>query len=258
MNEVEPAAIDGIANFAAFFGAAGLGFVLGWTLYFANRGKSGNLSTSDLAAIAGVVAGGAVAALIGDIVEDRSSKAIIFGGYGIGLIVGFLSYFWALRRALRSDHGDAALESILRSPMFQGQEPLALEPKQVRPGPMRQRTAESAAIMAELEACLAAADALAMDLAHAAMNEDDLDKKAEIKAAIRKLDMFRREINIQIAIGHLTSSEIVAFLSIVERETDKLNTEADRLRQAANNLQKVSDLLSASETLIGSLKKFVG
>ena len=67
-------------------GAAAFGFIIGWMTYFTNRYRGGQVSFSDLTTLIGIIGGGAVLALF-------EAKTDLFGAYGIGLFLGFISYF---------------------------------------------------------------------------------------------------------------------------------------------------------------------
>ena len=90
-----------LANYPIFLflGGFGLGFVIGWTLYFANRGKAGKLSVSDIAALITAIAGGAVIGFFGK-APDEAAAALAIGFYGFGLFIGFLTYYGLYRKAL--------------------------------------------------------------------------------------------------------------------------------------------------------------
>ena len=67
------------------YGAFAFGLVLGWYLYFLNRYRK-EISLGDLTTVVGAIGGGAVLALV-------PAKSDLFGAYGIGLAVGFFTYF---------------------------------------------------------------------------------------------------------------------------------------------------------------------
>jgi hypothetical protein len=71
-------------------GALGFGLVIGWFLYFVNRYRTAEASFSDITTILGAVGGGAVTSLFGE------GSAALFGAYGVGLAIGFFSYFLVL------------------------------------------------------------------------------------------------------------------------------------------------------------------
>lgn len=70
-------------------GAACFGILIGWYVYYINRYRKGDVQISDLVSVIGVVGGGAVLALF-------KPETDLFGAYGIGLAIGFFSYFIVL------------------------------------------------------------------------------------------------------------------------------------------------------------------
>ena len=68
------------------FGAIGFGAIIGWLVYYINRYRTGDVQFSDLATVIGILGGGAILALF-------PASTDLFGGYGIGLFIGFFSYF---------------------------------------------------------------------------------------------------------------------------------------------------------------------
>ncbi len=67
-------------------GAAGFGALIGWYVYYINRYRKSEVSLNDLVTLIGVLGGGAILAIF----PERTD---LFGAYGIGLFVGFFSYF---------------------------------------------------------------------------------------------------------------------------------------------------------------------
>jgi hypothetical protein len=86
-------------------GAGAFGFVLGWNVYFVNRYRTDKVALSNLASLVGVVGGGAVLALF-------PAETQLFGAYGIGLALGFLSYL-ALLLAMVLKSGKFGVEWFL-------------------------------------------------------------------------------------------------------------------------------------------------
>ena len=66
-------------------GAVCFGLVVGWITYRTLRRREGAAALSDIATVIGAVGGAAVTSLFED---DR-----LFGGYSIGLAIGFFAYF---------------------------------------------------------------------------------------------------------------------------------------------------------------------
>jgi hypothetical protein len=78
-----------IASTLQLLGAGGFGAVIGWYVYFINRYRKADVQLSDLVTLIGVLGGGAILALF-------PARTDLFGAYGIGLGIGFFSYFVAL------------------------------------------------------------------------------------------------------------------------------------------------------------------
>ncbi len=77
------------ASTVQLIGAGSFGTLIGWYVYYINRYRKGTVQLSDLAALIGVIGGGAVLALF-------PQGTDLFGAYGIGLAVGFFTYFVVL------------------------------------------------------------------------------------------------------------------------------------------------------------------
>ena len=70
-------------------GGLGFGLVVGWFLYFVNRYRRSEASFTDITTILGAVGGAAVTSLF-------ANGTRLFGAYGVGLAIGFFSYFIVL------------------------------------------------------------------------------------------------------------------------------------------------------------------
>ena len=70
-------------------GAAAFGALIGWYVYFINRHRPDQVHLGDLVTIIGILGGGAILALF-------PAGSDLFGGYGIGLGIGFFGYFLVL------------------------------------------------------------------------------------------------------------------------------------------------------------------
>jgi hypothetical protein len=75
-------------------GAIGFGTIIGWLVYYINRYRTGDVQFSDLATVIGIIGGGAILTLFPEGTD-------LFGGYGIGLFIGFFSYFIYLNVQVR-------------------------------------------------------------------------------------------------------------------------------------------------------------
>ena len=70
-------------------GGIGFGALVGWYTYFVNRHRKGDVQLTDLVTVIGVLGGGAILKLF-------PAGTDLFGGYGIGLALGFFGYFACL------------------------------------------------------------------------------------------------------------------------------------------------------------------
>jgi hypothetical protein len=77
------------ASLIQLLGAGGLGFVIGWFVYYINRYRHSDVQISDLLTLIGAIGGAAVTGLF-------PAKSDLFGAYGIGLFSGFFIYFFVL------------------------------------------------------------------------------------------------------------------------------------------------------------------
>lgn len=77
------------ATLIQLLGAGGLGFVIGWYVYYINRYRRSDVQIGDLLTLIGAIGGGATTALF-------PAKTDLFGAYGIGLFAGFFAYFLVL------------------------------------------------------------------------------------------------------------------------------------------------------------------
>ena len=75
------------------YGAMGFGTIIGWLVYYINRYRTGDVQFSDLATVIGIIGGAAILALFPEGTD-------LFGGYGVGLFIGFFSYFIVLNLQL--------------------------------------------------------------------------------------------------------------------------------------------------------------
>jgi hypothetical protein len=67
-------------------GAGSFGTLIGWYVYYINRHRREEVSAADLVSLIGVIGGTAVLKLF----PERTD---LFGAYGLGLGIGFFSYF---------------------------------------------------------------------------------------------------------------------------------------------------------------------
>ena len=74
------------ASIIQLLGAWGFGALIGWYVYYVNRYRKGDLQLSDLVTLVGVLGGGTILTLF-------PASTDLFGAYGLGLFIGFFSYF---------------------------------------------------------------------------------------------------------------------------------------------------------------------
>lgn len=74
----------------SLLGAGAFGLIIGWYVYYINRYRKGDVQFSDLTTLVGIIGGAGITQLFGAASSD------VFGAYGIGLAVGFFSYFACL------------------------------------------------------------------------------------------------------------------------------------------------------------------
>jgi hypothetical protein len=68
------------------WGAGAFGTVIGWYIYYINRHRREDVTATDLVTLIGIIGGTAVLALF-------PAQSDLFGAYGLGLAIGFFSYF---------------------------------------------------------------------------------------------------------------------------------------------------------------------
>lgn len=81
-------------------GAIGFGAIIGWYIYYVNRYRKADIQLSDVTTVIAALGGSSVTALFGD------AKSQIFGGYGIGLFLGFFGYFISLVVLVKRSKGE--------------------------------------------------------------------------------------------------------------------------------------------------------
>ncbi len=242
----------------AIFGTAGIGFVIGWSLYFANRGKSGDISASELAAIVGAIAGAAVLGLAND-------NPDLLGAYGAGLFVGFMTLLiltWKFVRSATDGSGPGPLEKAI-SPR-----PREPEPQ----GPARSRSTvgsagsagaarESSALEGELtQARDALVDLIAQvdDARKDAKNAGNSQLAGELDAELTRLINLLRDVNLSLALQAFTSSELKALKTVIDREIENMEDEANRLKQVTAAQTQLANVLTALTSITKSLKSLLG
>lgn len=77
------------SNSIMLWGAGAFGFLIGWYVYYINRYRKTDVQLTDLVTLIGVIGGGAITALF-------KAESPLFGAYGMGLGLGFFTYFIVL------------------------------------------------------------------------------------------------------------------------------------------------------------------
>lgn len=89
MFQAEPETAQATASTIQLLGAGGFGAIIGWYVYYINRYRKGDVQLSDIVTLIGILGGGSILTLF----PERSD---LFGAYGVGLAIGFFSYFFIL------------------------------------------------------------------------------------------------------------------------------------------------------------------
>jgi hypothetical protein len=97
--------MDIVTQLVMIVGAAAFGVVIGWTTYFIMR-RAQPKALTDLTTILGILGGATILGLF-------DPKGPMFGGYAIGLLIGFFAYYIQYRRIV----GVTAMrEALLKEP----------------------------------------------------------------------------------------------------------------------------------------------
>ena len=223
-------------------GVAGLGFVLGWTLYFSNRGKSGQISVTELASIAAVVLGGALTGFLKDSPD-------LLGAYGIGLAAGFLTLFTLTARTLapsgaRPGGLAGAIESV--------------------PSPGSGRTAEGvtsdgAAIGRADRRHATMLEALQASILEvvAVRREADGDARERLTEDLHRLLETQRRLTLSKAVAAMNSDDILVLLVVLDEEADTLKTVAGRMRDFTAAQANISETITAISGTVTSLQALI-
>lgn len=70
-------------------GAGAFGVIIGWFVYYINRYRKGDVQFSDITTLIGIIGGAGILAIF-------KPETGLFGAYGIGLFIGFFTYFLIL------------------------------------------------------------------------------------------------------------------------------------------------------------------
>jgi hypothetical protein len=87
-----------VNDFIGGLGAIAFGFVVGWYAYSVSRNRQDAVALADIGVLIGAVAGAGILALF-------PAGSLLFAWYGIGLALGFFTYFFVLLRLVRKNAG---------------------------------------------------------------------------------------------------------------------------------------------------------
>jgi len=241
-------------------GAAGIGFVLGWTLYFAIRGRSGELSIAELTAIAGVIAGSVVTAFLDGIGIPEAQRAYIFGGYGLGVLVGFLWYFTLYKRSLvetAKPEDGLALMSLNEVEKVTRSTPIAV----AKGSQSFRSTAAHMPSRSDLSAAIKAAEAVSAELGKLRENTTDPNHEdyapehaTELRALHREVSGLLQSLYLAAALVELNSPELSDLLGTMKAEAAALKKEAGRLKEAAADIASLNETFETLNSLVEKIK----
>lgn len=231
-------------------GAMGLGFVLGWTLYFANRGRSGKISATELASIAGIIFGSAITGFF-----DES--ALLLGGYGLGLFAGFVTLFALTAYAFGRQDGGGLGRAIERMtvPPSDNEEPAMPLSSVGSSGRERTETPGRTEVRAELERLRERLFALIL-IAGDARDAASGDERTALTEELRDLVALRREASLTLSLNAFTSPELLSLKIIAEEEARKLKDEASRLKRLTGAATQIASVVEAVTGTVTAIKSF--
>lgn len=246
VEDINTLSLTDFQSFAIFFGSVAFGFVIGWTLYFANRGKSGKMEMADIAAMITAIAGGTVTGFLTQAVNPNVNAAAL-GCYGIGLFLGFVTYFLLFRWARQ----DTELDYVLRG------SPFDMFPEQtLRRTPPRSRGASGRDPNETIAALNRLIKALA-ERADEANRRGDHDLADRIDNILVELGKYKRTLLVTRAIETLSSPELAEFFGVLKAETEALNAKADVIKDVAGSITDAVDFLTKAKDLVNEIGKIV-
>lgn len=258
-------------------GAMGLGFVLGWMLYFVNRYRK-DVSISDLGTIVAALAG---ATVLGFIDVGELTKGAMVGAYGVGLFLGFLAYGYVLYRLVKSHPDQYDLvwfidgrrklfdESSYEVPSADGtpnrghslQRSGSVLESAIEVGDANSLTKMQNVMFAsasgpeEYQKAINALKAAISGVARAAAIEPAQAERDRLLA--RRSELYSQLVYVQgrQIEADLSDNAIVAALVELNAATDTLANEASKLETASRRLEQVAEILTASSKVVTSIDK---
>jgi hypothetical protein len=245
----------------AIFGAFALGAVIGWYLYFLNRHRTDEVKITDLAGVIGVLGGATITGLFGE------GSSAVFGGYGVGLAVGFFGYFVVLLYLVKHSDGAFTLNWFLdgrrRDPSDEESAPGGDRPNRA----MTLRTSNQHRSRAGLkqrdvgdrvdairDAAIDALSSAILTLLQAAERELDDGRRRALQARARVLDEQRLQLNIVKVKAIIDDDRVAAAIAALSGETRKIESAASEMKERGEELKRAADLIALVTGLIGGLK----
>ena len=235
------------------WGAGALGLVLGWVLYFSIRGKAGQISVTEFAAIVAAVVGGTVT---GTITGDPK----MLGAYGLGLAAGFFALLILTALFVRKDKATSSWTDALERSVREDEGP-------ERPGDAIKNWRRGLESNSGLGRTVSGADAdvaaardaltqliVAIGLAMRTATGDEYDYLDRTRDRLIRL---RRELSLTQALSALSRPEVTALWQVTSDEAAKLNAEAQKLKDLTNAINEFNAALSAVSGAAGALKSLL-
>lgn len=253
------------------FGAFGFGLVIGWFVYFTNRYRKGDISFSDLTTLIGIVGGGGITALFGDV------KGLLFGAYGLGLAVGFFGYFISLLILVKKSNGVFTWTWFLdgRKKKLANDEEIGSDTRAtIAPMDLQSSMATQALPLSQIPrnfeirksllaqfseqrnraiSTLVTAERDLTDRAGATINDHE---RQQLEKAQKLVSEMLDELVASRLKDILESDETKAALRQLTGITDALNAEASRLKSATDAVATTARVIDRANQVIGLLAAF--
>ena len=250
-------------------GAFSLGALIGWFIYSTNRYRREESKLTDVASLISAIAGAGIVTLVdGDGELPFASDVVLFGAYGLGLWVGFLSYFLVLVRLVHASEaftwtwfldgrrldpepgtsipGEAARTiwpvSAARHLSMQSMPETGGGARSVSPKDEAKQRRDDA--LNDIIDSLVELDSAIAGTADQNLREQLIEKRDELSKQQGELAAIQvREI--------VNSDEVKQALASLKVITAELTTEAGKLKQA-------TDIFSGAAKVVGAANKVIG
>ncbi|MEM9012875.1 MAG: hypothetical protein AAGE18_16730 [Pseudomonadota bacterium] len=221
-------------------GVFGIGFVLGWTLYFAIRGRSGQIDAAELTSIAAVVFGGAVTALF-------EAQPDFLGAYGLGVFAGFTVLFALTLRSLAGLPGRSPAEALER-----GSPTHRFETQSVRRASSTDAEDDGDTARAFLQRLETDLEVLLQKVAEERQGTED-EERDRLTSLMNYIRAALRQIRLARTIRHLRGEPVVALMTALEEQSEALNKEAERYEQITKELKQFNATLGSTMPVLTRL-----